>query len=347
MAATPEQESILALDVAHQSIKVVAAMRGGGKTTYKRAGIVSTMRQGSPASLADILYLMKETLAPWNFHPSSVRVALSGNAITVRFISVAKITKEQLLAEIKQDSGKYIPVPLADTYIDCDVFPPPPGEKVGEKHVAVIAAVKRDTVADLSKLLRGMNVSAMLLDVSALAVFNAFEAYGEIIKTKGFKNYALIDIGSHTSHCAILREGVPVFLRELTVGGSKLTEALAQGMSLDMEKAETSKKSSDSALLMDHMKPVLQLLTDEISNSCHFFETETTTGVEGIFLTGGAALTTGLAQYVQEHLETPVEIWNPFESSAMALDEGMASFKAQGPLFAVCCGLVARTDKLI
>ena len=346
MPPTPEQELILALDVAHQSIKVVAAVRAGGKTVYKRAGIVSTMRKGTPASLADILYVMKETTAPWNFQPTSVRVALSGNAITVRFVSVAKMTKEQLLAEIKQDSGKYIPVPLADTYIDCDIFPPSPGGKTGEKNIAVIAAVKRDAVADLSKLLRGMNISAMLLDVSALAVFNAFETYGEIVKTKGFKNYALIDIGSHTSHCAILKEGVPVFLRELTVGGSQITEVLAQGMSLEMEKAEASKKASDSALPMDTMKPVFQLLTDEISNSCHFFETETTTGVDGVFLTGGAALTPGLATYIHEQLETPVEIWNPFESTSIELEEGMVPFKAQGPMFSVCCGLVSRTDKL-
>ncbi len=346
MPATPEKgELILALDVAHESIKVVAALRTELKIQCKHAAIVSTMRKGAPASLADILFLMKETLAPWNFQPTSVRVALSGNAVTVRFLNVPKISKEALLAEVKGDSAKFFPVPLLDAYIDCDVFAPPAGGKLGERVIAVIAAVKKDAVQDLSKLLKGMNVSVMLLDVSSLAVFNAFEAYGEIAKAHAYKSYAVLDIGSHTSHCAVIKEGIPVFMRELVVGGAKITEALSQGLSMDAEKAEITKRSADPAL-KDHMEPVFKLLGDDISNSLSFFETESTTNVDGIYITGGAALTPGLAEYLQKYLETPVHLWNPFESAGLEIDEAMAGLKPQGPFYSVCCGLIARTDKL-
>ncbi len=230
-----EQDHILALDVAHQSIKIVAATRAEGKTVYKRAGVISTLRKGAPASLADILYLVKETMQPWNFQPNSIRVAISGGAVTVRFIMIPRTGKDQFLADIRQDSGKFIPVPLTDTYVDCDVLNPPAGGKIAEKNIGVIAAIKKEAVADLSKLLRGMELSASLLDASALCLFNAFEAYGEAVKAHGFKNYAVVDIGSHTTHLAIYKEEIPIFTREVIFGGGKITEAVSHGLSIDME----------------------------------------------------------------------------------------------------------------
>ncbi len=62
-------------------------------------------------------------------------------------------------------------------------------------------------------------------------------------------------------------------------------------------------------------------------------------------MTGGASLTPGLVSYLGEKLELPVHLWNPFESATLEMDEGMANMKKQGAIYAVCCGLVARTDK--
>ena len=52
-----------------------------------------------------------------------------------------------------------------------------------------------------------------------------------------------------------------------------------------------------------------------------------------------------MADYLHQMLEIPVKLWNPFESPKISLGEGMKEMRAQGPLFSVCLGLAARTDK--
>ena len=305
----PEQKLVLSLDIGYQNVKALVTEAQAENIFCHHAAVLEIPRSEGNTSLGDFIEVLKTQLAPWKFDTRHVRVSLSGDSVTVRFIQVPNITKPQLLANISYESSKYIPFPLKDTYFDCDVFPPHGGTQ--EKTTAVIAAAKRDAVADVAKILHGMGFSAELLDVSPVAMFNAFEALGNGAAEKG-STFAILDVGSKKSHLCIIQEDTPAFARDLDVGSAAMPE--------------------------ETFRP----LADAIGDSLRFFEAQHGPTSTGIYAAGGGAMMDGLASHLQQMLDIPIWLWNPFENPKIVLAEDVAACKPLGPIFAVCLGLATR-----
>jgi type IV pilus assembly protein PilM len=319
MKRSPEEESILTIDLSSQGVKALATTRKGEHYHCQEASAQEFAQKPGVASWGDGIEALKAILGSWKFAQRAVRVAISGDQITVRFIQIPTLTKEQLLANIGYESSKYIPFPLKDMYFDCDVFAPPSGEGNG-KATAVIAAVKRD----------GVGISATLLDISPLALFNAFEVFGN--KGPDASTYALLDLGSTRSHIGIVHAGVPCFVRDLEEGEIQFKEAIP--------KAQNTQPSAST-----FYAPALQSLSANIRKSLDFFETERGATVKAIYLTGAGSLMPGIADFLQKALGLPATPWNPFENPKIQLSSNAASHKKQGPLFGPCLGLAVREMK--
>ena len=334
MAQRPaEQKTVLSLDIGHQNIKAIVTETEGENFVCHRAAVIEVPRKEENAFLSEFLDAVKKELTPWKFDHHGVRVCLSGDSVTVRFIQVPNITKAQLLSNISYESSKYIPFPLKDTYFDCDVFPPSGGAQE-TKTTAVIAAAKRDAVGNVAKILHAMGFYAQLLDVSPVALFNAFEVFGTRDGTSG-STFAILDVGSRKSHLGIVHEGTPAFARDLDVGGSAIDLVNA--------KAATDKEGPTAS---NDPAGIFHRLADEIRNSLRFFEAQQGTTSSSMVVTGGGALIGGLPGVLQQVLEIPVSVWNPFDSPRIRLGQDAVGSRSQGPIFGVCLGLVARTVEL-
>ncbi len=335
----PENKALLSLDIGHDSIKAMVTQADAEGLVCQKAAMMSLDKKAG-TSLGEFLRLLKDLFSGWSFRQQGVRVALSGESITVRFIEVPPITKQQLLANVSYESGKYIPFALKDTYFDCDVFAAADGKK-DNKATAVIAAVKREAVGDLAKLLHGLGFTAELLDVAPLALFNALEKFGPE-QARQTPHLALLDIGSGESHFGVVHDGIPAFSRTLDVAGNAFTQAIAKAMGLDEQKAEAEKIKAGHGVA-DMLAGVFHQLATEIRHSFEFFETERGAAIKGMCLTGGGAKTAGLADALSQSLDIPVRVWNPLESSAIKISaDASEKLREQGPLYAVCLGLAAR-----
>jgi type IV pilus assembly protein PilM len=154
---------------------------------------------------------------------------------------------------------------------------------------------------------------------------------------------ALLDLGAEITNINILRGTQTLFSRSVPIGGSKLTQALADKLGLQESQAEALKIQPGERLkeLLEALGPVLESLLGELRLSFDYFESQYDKRVEHLFLSGGSSRFGGLKPLLKEHFQAEVTTWNPFEGTALA-ESASAKLKEGAEEFTVAFGLALR-----
>src|SRR5437764_1910150 len=127
----------------------------------------------------------------------------------------------------------------------------------------------------------------------------------------------------------IVRVGVPLFTRDVSVGGNQYTDALQKELDLSFEDAERLKRGDSLPSVTDEQKQqilrsVSDILTLEIQKTFDFFRaTASGENIQRIVVAGGTARVPGLVDLLREEFAMPVEELNPFRK--VMIDPGKHS----------------------
>jgi type IV pilus assembly protein PilM len=116
----------------------------------------------------------------------------------------------------------------------------------------------------------------------------------------------------------IVRGGIPLFTRDVSVGGNQYTDALQKELDLSFDDAERLKKGETLPTVTDEQKSqilrsVSDILTLEIQKTFDFFRaTASGENIQRIMVAGGTARVPGLVDLLREEFAMPVEELNPF-----------------------------------
>ena len=108
-----------------------------------------------------------------------VAASLSGNAVIVKKISLPVMTAAELSESIYWEAEQYIPFDIQDVNLDYQILDPGtgPGGK-GTMDVLLVAA-KKEKIADYTGVIAQAGRTAVVVDVDAFALQNAYEVnYG-------------------------------------------------------------------------------------------------------------------------------------------------------------------------
>jgi type IV pilus assembly protein PilM len=251
-------------------------------------------------------------------------------------------------AELKQalkfEAQKHIPFPInevkLDSYILRDAF-------VDNKMLVLVAAVKRDFISQRLKIIQEAGFKINIVDLDSIALINAFNfnyPKDENTDTKN-KAVALLNIGASMSNLSILENGLPVLSRDIYIAGNNLTQKIQDLLGLDYKAAEGAKfhiEKDKSEKLNTATESVLSDLAKELRVSFDYYESQSTSSVTRIFLSGGGAVMTGFKDALANLLGFEVEYWDPLRK--VIIPENIDSKNAQvlsGQL-AVAVGLALR-----
>jgi len=132
----------------------------------------------------------------------------------------------------------------------------------------------------------------------------------------------------------ILHAGVPLFTRDVPMGGGMYTSEIQKQLAVSFETAEElkvgAKQAGDRAEKMTEiMRTVSNILSTEAQRSYNFFSaTYPDRLVTKVYLTGGAAKSAFLKEMLAEKIGVDVELFDPFEGLVIdegAMDPGVAS----------------------
>ena len=342
-------KSLVGLDIGSSAVKAVE-LKPAGKG-FKVAAFGS--EPVPPDSIVDgaiidggaVADAIRRLFTAGAIKTKEVAASLSGNAVIVKKITLPQMSEAELAESIYWEAEQYIPFDIQDVNLDYQIV-----DKGGDGGKAtmdvLLVAAKKEKIADYTGVIAQAGRSAVVVDVDAFALQNAYEVnYG--IEPGAI--VALLNAGASATNINILSGDQSVFTRDISIGGNAYTEALQKELNLPFDLADQLKRGMPvDGVTYDDAKPVLRAVTEnvmlEIQKTFDFFKTTASSDrIDRIMLSGGASRAEGFNEMLSERFNVPVEGLDPFKRVAFESKKFQIESAAEvGPTAAVAVGLALR-----
>lgn len=340
-------KNIVGIDIGSSSIKILELRKKGDEFFAEKIGY-STLSseaivEGAIMDAAMVVETISGLLNQLNIKNPNVGISISGHSVIIKKISLPIMSQEELAESIKWEAESYVPFNIEEVNLSYQYLGDEPD---GQNMSLLLVVAKKDKVSDYTSVITQCGKTPVLVDVDAFSLQNCYEA---IYGVPSSEKVALINIGASVMNFNVLVDGQSSFWRDITFGGNQYTEAIMKEFSLTAEQAEALKKGEAVAgHSFEEIIPICNLVTEELSNElrktldfcCSSLQIEK---VDKIVLSGGTSKVVNLLSLVQQKLQVPVEILNPF--SRIKYNESLydpAWVNDIGPAFAIATGLAIR-----
>ena len=142
----------------------------------------------------------------------------------------------------------------------------------------------------------------------------------------------------------VVTNGLRIWQRSMTLGGSNFTKALVQGMKLTFAKAEHLKRNAvraeDPKTVFKVMRPVFNDFTAELQRSLNYFTgTDRTAKIGKVLMLGNATKLRGLTDFVGKQLNLDVQRLETFRGLDGSAVTSAPAFRENRLAFGTAYGL--------
>jgi type IV pilus assembly protein PilM len=317
MMWTRGKKSMVGVDIGSSSIKAVELAGKGNDFQLVSLGYESlqpdSIVDGQIMELNNVSGAIANIFNEHKIKTSKVAASVSGHSVIVKNIVLPQMSDEELQESFSWHAEEHIPFDISDVNLDYQVT-----EKSSDAIHVLLAACKRDKIANLKQAVQLAGKQPVVIDVDAFALQNCYELNydpqpGEVI--------ALLNIGASTTNINILNGTRSVFTRDATVGGYQYTALLQKEMGLTFDEAEQVKRgmASPDDAEQRSIEPILDTVSDilalEIQKTMDFYRATTddpNAAVQKILVSGGGSKLTGMVEFLGKRFEIPVEMFDPF-----------------------------------
>ncbi len=306
----------IGLDIGSSAIKLAELketkkgyqLKNIGETLLPPEAIVNKVITNREA-VSETLYTLIEDLG---IKTKNVVISISGHSVIIKKVSLPRMTEKELREAIPWELEQYIPQSVEDVNYDFQILPGQTPE--GNMDVLIVAA-KKDIVNDYIAVVNDAGLTPVVLDVDVFALENMYEV--NYPQSPGI--VALINIGASVTNINILRNGISVFTRDITIGGNQFTELIQKEFDVDYDEAERMKNSlsrGDSQPELDRIsQDFTDLISGEIKRTLDFFSTTLwREKVDKIMVGGGTSKVPRIKDVLEDVTNASVEIINPFRN---------------------------------
>jgi len=270
--------------------------------------------------------------------------AISGHSVIVKKAELPIMNEGELRQSLPIEAEQYIPFDINDVYLDTFIL----GESIERTDMmdVLFVAAKRELVDEYASAVRNAGLKPMLIDIDVFSLETMYEAnYPDAPENI----VALVDAGASMINVNILKDGMSIFARDISMGGRQLTERIQREFNVSFERAENIKTGAniegiDLEKINYIFKMAAETYVQEIRRTLDFFlSTMVNENIEKIYMSGGSSRIPGLTKLLEKQMEIPVEIINPFNNirwDDRVFDPEYMAYIA--PQMAVAVGLALR-----
>lgn len=276
--------------------------------------------------------------------PRSQRAALAvaGSSVIVRHLAAPAVEPVELADWVAQTVTQHLPFDPDEVQCSYQVFADGAdanGHRAGWPLALVMA--RKDRIGERCAVLQQAGYRPVVMDVEAFALANCYEAN---YRPEGDEAVALVNVGASLTNLVVLAGRVPLFTRDLTLGGRQCAEAIGQRLGIPVTEAEQQGwRNATLPEVAAVLEAFFEQLAEELRRSLEFFRSSGGT-VERLWLTGGCARLPGLLPRLEQALGLPVEELDALRRIRPAsrwLDRAVLTQWA--PRLAVAIGLALRS----
>ncbi|MEI6260946.1 MAG: type IV pilus assembly protein PilM [Deltaproteobacteria bacterium] len=272
----------------------------------------------------------------------NVAISIGGYSVIVKKIQLQNMTDAELQETIQYEAEQYIPFDINDVNLDFHIL--------GESQVAankldvILVAAKKELVSEYVNLIELSGLRPCVVDIDAFALQNIYEINYD---TKE-EVVALIDIGASKTSLNIVKDGVSLFTRDVSLGCNQINLKISNKVVCSLEDAETIKLTGKSNKITP--QEIADIVTLVIGDWCleirraidFFYSTYPDDQIRKILISGGGANIKEFQQILASETASEVEVINPFGNFSIDKRLDPSFLKKVSPQAAICMGLAIR-----
>lgn len=311
------KKSMVGVDIGSSSVKAVELQGKRGDLQLLSLGFEALQSDcvvdGQIMELNAVSNAISSIFNEHKIKTTQVAAGVNGHSVIVKNIVLPQMTDGELQESFAWHAEEHIPFDISDVNLDYHVM-----DRSNDAIHVLMAACKRDKVANLKQAIQLAGKQPAVVDVDAFALQNCYELnyepqLGQIV--------ALLNIGASTTNINILNGVRSVFTRDASFGGSQYTSLLQKELGLTFDQAESVKRGNPVPEGADirEVGPILDTVSDilalEIQKTMDFYRATVEDGdaaVQKILISGGGSKLTGLVEFLGRRFEVPVELFDPF-----------------------------------
>lgn len=313
------KKNLVGLDIGSSSVKAVELQRKGTSLQLASLGYENlqpdTIVDGQIMELNDVSNVIARIFGEHGIKSTRVAASVSGHSVIVKNIVLPQMNQEELRESFSWHAEEHIPFDINDVNLDYQVT-----ENSSDALHVLLAACKSDKIANVKQAIQLAGKQPVVIDVDAFALQNCYEVNyhpkaGEVV--------ALLNIGASTMNINILNGIRSVFARDASVGGSQYTSLLQKELGLTFQQAEAVKRGYPlpEGVEPRPIQPIIEAVSDilalEVRKTMDFYRATADEGeaaIQKILIAGGGSKLPGLAEYLSQRFEIPVEVFDPLRS---------------------------------
>jgi len=309
--------SMVGVDIGSSSVKAVELQGKGSDLQLLNLGFetlqADSVVDGQIMELNAVSNAISSIFNEHKIKTTKVAAGVNGHSVIVKNIVLPQMTEDELQESFAWHAEEHIPFDISDVNLDYHVM-----NRSDDAIHVLLAACKRDKVANLKQAIQLAGKQPSIVDVDAFALQNCYELNydpqaGHVV--------ALLNIGASTTNINILNGVRSVFTRDATFGGNQYTSLLQKELGLTFDQAEAVKRGMPmpEGIEQRDISPILDTVSDilalEIQKTMDFYRATVEEGdsaVEKILVSGGGSKLKGLVDFLSKRFEVPVEMFDPF-----------------------------------
>jgi type IV pilus assembly protein PilM len=333
------------LSIGSSSIKLVELKKSGKVWKLLHFGIVQLPEDAvvnreitNPIVVVDSIKTLTNQI---KLKTKNVCTSLSGTSLIIKRMTLEVPNLRELQDQVFWEAEQYLPFEVNDVVMDYQMI----SRSKDTKTDVILVAVKKGVLDSYMSCVSDSGLKPKIVDVDFFALQTLFEAnYSQ----KPQEAVALVDIGASALKLVVVSNGAPVFTKDSTIGGRNLTAEIQRQLNLSYADAEVLKVGGQANGIPQEVSELMHLMSEnfaiEIKKAIDFYNASSTGApVSYVLIAGGSAKLPGLSKVIEDMVQLPTQLMNPFNS--LSYDPSVFTqdyIAAIAPIAAVPIGLALR-----
>src|SRR5438552_1249023 len=276
MAFFKRSKPLVGLDIGSSGVKAVELTKS--KKGYQLTGFAyeplgpDAVVDGAIMDAPAVADGIKKTFFAGKFKLKGVATGVSGHSVIVKRVVVPAATPDEVESSIQLDAEQYIPFEITEVNLDYQVVGPGTTSSDEAGMEVVLVAAKKDKIQNHTNVINLAGRNPAIVDIDAFALQNAFEANYSV---DPHATVALLNIGASLMNINITKGGMPLFIRDVQVGGNQYTHILQKELQLSFQEAEDLNMGKTDGTKTEMVQPLLESITEmlimEVQKTFDFF----------------------------------------------------------------------------
>ena len=312
----------MGLDIGTSGVRAAELSMGRGGTTLERFGQVAlpagAVQDGEVMDVPVVAGAISQLWAQAKFGSKRVVVGVANQKVVVRQVDLPWLPVQELRKSLSFQVQDFIPMPVEQAILDFHPLEEFHSDNGTRMLRVLLVAAARDMVGSALAAVEKAGLSPSMVDLTSFAVLRAqvTSAAGLAVEAE-----ALIDVGASVTNIVVHQGGVPRFVRILLMGGSDITDAVAERLGVPPEQAEAVKQTTGLSLVAGTAQPhpanraiesTGSAFVEEVRGSLAYYLAQPGCARIGrVVLSGGGSRLGGLVERLGAATRLPVEVARP------------------------------------